>query len=186
MPRGATKSRKPELPVLSQSEVENLRGKIADEEAHKRQATGVPLDAGEAHMPATEAVELDLEAIEARIRRNKRAIATLGPEAHRLTGAQRQTAEKEYKDLCEWLGKRMLTLSEMGAYPSVSDEIKRAHYDGAVRHAMDKDGEHSPLFIERAHRAKRLARILWPEDLEMANLERLRPKGDKSGRHFDA
>jgi hypothetical protein len=180
--------KKTELPVLSHQRREDLNRQIAQERADKAQLTGTPGndDLPEAHLPVTEVADIDVGAVDRRIGRTQRALEMLGPGSRKLTGAQRQGAEAEWKHLKEWLQERMDTKQHLGAYPSATDSVKQAVYEEALRKAMDfTNGEHSPAFVQAASKWQNLGRLLWPDDPDQSNLEKIRPEGSKSGRHFN-
>ena len=176
--------RKPEMPVLSIRERDDLNTKISGDEAMIKEVTGTPDGAHETHLPVAQYVDFDKGAVHARIRRNKNALEMMGPDAHRLTGAQRQKAEKEYFSIKKELAPFMLTLEMMDAFPSTKDAQKDQVYRRALRKTQAPKSEHSPWFLEKAYRAKRLARILWPDDPDKGNLENWRESEGNSGRHF--
>lgn len=176
--------KKPEIPVLGMREIDDLNTKINGDKALLGEVTGTPEGSHETHFPAGQAVEFNKGAVMARIRRNKNALETMGPDAHRLTGAQRQGAEKEYFAIKKELSPFMLTMQMMDGFPSTKDAIKDANYRQGLKKALAPKSEHSEWYLVKAHRAKRLARILWPDDSEMGNLENWRETGEKTGRHF--
>jgi hypothetical protein len=180
------KKGKAELPVMSLREVADLTAKIQADEGLKRGATNTPEDLAlpEAHLPVKQVIDVDLGAIDARISRNKKALAAFDPAQRRLTGADRQKAEKRYFELSEILPDRMLTHEEMNFFPSVTDEMKDQAYRKAVDKAAAKGNENSPEFGRLAQEWKQLGRILWPEDPEKSNTQSLRKHGSTSGRHF--
>jgi hypothetical protein len=187
MPKAGVKGS--QLPVLSVKEVADLKTRIDNDEAYLEQLDKTPKDregaAAEAHLPASQVAEVGTDAVEKRIERNKRALATMDPANMKLSGAERQRWEKRYEELKEWLSNRMITVEEQNYFPSASDHVKDQNYRKAVAHAVSADGEHSNEFISRAHEYKRLARVLWPEDPDMSNLENIRPHShESSGRHF--
>ena len=180
----------PTLPVLSKTERENLDKQVREEQSYlKGNPAGAPVKS-EAELPAGEVLELNAGASERRIARTQAAISRLSPEAQRLTGAKRADAEKEYKQLGDWLKERMLTVAEVNAFPSKGTEpdadMKQAIYEQAVKKIGSSDGEMSPAFISRAQRWQNLGRILWPDDESRSKMESIRPQGSKSGRHFGA
>ena len=180
--------KKTELPVLSHQRREDLNRQIAQERIYKTQLTGTPGndEMPEAHLPVTEVADVDVGAVDRRIDRTRKALERLGPEARKLTGAQRQGAEAEWKHLKEWLQERMDTKQHLGAFPSATRAEKQAIYEEALRKAMDfENGEHSPAFIKAATKWQNLGRLLWPDDPDQSNLEKIRPEGSKSGRHFN-
>lgn len=180
--------KKTELPVLSHQRREDLKSQIAQEKVYKNQLTGTPGndDLPEAHLPVTEVADIDVGAVDRRIDRTRKALEKLGPESRKLTGAQRQGAELEYKHLTGWLQERMATKRDLGAFPSATNAEKQAIYEEALKKAMDfQNGEHSPAFIQAATKWQNLGRLLWPDDPDMSNLEKIRPEGSASGRHFN-
>jgi len=186
MPRLKTPVRK--LPLLSVREVEDLNKQIGQDQAYLDQLNGTPKDAegaaAEAHLAAAEVADVSTDSVEKRIERSKRALRAMDPANQKITGAERQRAEKRYFDLKERLVPRMLTKEQQNFFPSATDALKDQAYQKAVERAQSKDGEFSDDFISMAHEFKRLARLLWPEDPQKCNLEFIRPSGEGSGRHF--
>jgi hypothetical protein len=174
------------LPVMSMREVADITARIQADEALKHGATNTPEDLAlpEAHLPVKQVVDVDLNAIDARIRRSKKALEALDPAQRRLTGADRQKAEKRYFELCEILPDRMLTHEEMDFFPSATDAHKDQSYRQAVEKAAAKGNENSPEFGRLATEWKQLGRILWPDEPEKSNTQSLRKHGLGSGRHF--
>lgn len=183
MAKGSTKS-KAVLPVMSHNEAANLKAKIDEDKAYLADVTGKAEGNAEYHLPAAQVVDMDLGSIEARVKRNEAALDRFSPESRRLSGAERQKAEKEREGLSEWLAPRMLTEAEIGAYPSAKDAVKDAAYNRALKKALASDSEFSPAFQTKAQRWKYLSRVLYPEDPEACSMNLLRLKGEKSGRHF--
>ena len=172
------------VPVLSHREAEDSRNKIREDEAYLAEVTGKVEGSAEHYLPATQVVDTDLGAIQRRINREKAKLEKFGAESHRLSGAERQKAEKERAELGEWLAERMATEAEIGAYPSVKDALKDAVYQQALKKALLADGEHSAIYSKNAERWKYLSRVLYPEDPDASNMKLLRKKGEQSGRHF--
>lgn len=186
---GGVKGGERTLPLLSRGDVERLKAKIAGDEAYLKQLEGTPdgLEgvAREAHLPAGQVIEADTGAVHARIRRAKKALELLDPANRRLTGAERQRGEKRYFHLKAVLSERMLTHEENDYFPSSKDALKDQLYQRALTKACDfKNGEHSPGFSRDAEEFKRLAKLLWPEDPEMCNLNLIRGHSGPSGRKF--
>lgn len=178
----------PELPVLSKTEREDLEARVRSEKAYLGEVKRG--DGQEASMPASEVLDLDTGTVDRRVRRMTEALERLSPEARAMTGAQRQAAEKEHRQLREWLVERMLTVQEVNAFPSKGTEsdteLKQAIYEAAVKKIGATDGEMSTAFIKRAERWQTLGRILWPDDEAMSSMDAIRPKGVRSGRHIAA
>src|SRR3990167_1500441 len=186
---GVAKGTERKLPLLSRGDVERLKGKIAGDEAYLKQLEKAPDDlegaAREAHLPAGQVIEVDTGAVNARIRRTKKALDLLDPANQRLTGAERQHGEKRDFHLKAILADRMLPHQEVDYFPSSTDAIKDQNYQRAVTKACDfKNGEHSPGFAKDAQEFKRLAKLLWPEDPEMCNVNTIRGHSGPSGRKF--
>ena len=173
-----------QLPVLSHRESQDLKAKINEDKAYLAEATGNVEGSPEHHLPATQIVDVDTDAALRRIKRNEAILEKLGAESRRLSGAERQKAEKERGELGEWLAERMATEAEIGAYPSVRDALKDAVYQQALKKAMHPEGEHSAVYSKNAERWKYLSRVLYPEDPDASNMKLLRKKGEQSGRHF--
>jgi len=171
------------MPVMSVNETESLKREIAAKQAYVDKAEG-KLPVGEAELAINEIADVNLNPIKADIARKKNALDSMNPENHKLTGAQRQAAEKKWKELGDWLSDKMLTLAEQGAFPSSKDDVKDSFYQRAVDKACSKDGENSREFVIKAQEWQRLGRILWPTDPEKSNTSRLRKEGSTSGRHF--
>jgi len=174
------------LPVMSQREVADITAKIQADEDLKHGATNTPEDVAlpDAHLPVKQVIDVDLGAIDARINRNKKALEAFDPAQRRLTGSDRQKAEKRYFELSEILPERMLTHEEMDFFPSASDATKDQAYRKAVEKAAAKGNENSPEFGRLAQEWKQLGRILWPDEPDKSNTQSLRKHGAGSGRHF--
>lgn len=174
------------LPVISTREADDLRGKIEADQQLIAEATGkvVDEDIPEARLSAADEGRFDVGAAQKRLERNKRTLSTLDPMARRLTGAERQKAERRYADLSEILPKTMMTKEEQNYFPSSADHNKDQSYQKAVKKAMAKGGEFDPSWISMAQEWKNLGRLLWPEEPGKSNLENIRPSGGVSGRHF--
>lgn len=174
-PNGRRTGKKVQAPI-SHSEVERIKNRIQQDKEYLASFSRVENgEDPEAYLSPAQAREVDVEAIRTRIKRNERALHSLAPEFRKLTGIARQKAYKEIKEHEEWLKKRMLSTWEMGAYPSATDPEKDHLYRQAVEKSV-KQEVGSAEYQQRAHRMKELARLLDPEDPELANLERLRPR----------
>lgn len=184
--KGGKGKGKAALPVMSAREVADLTAKIQADEGLKVGATHGQQDVAlpEVMMPVKQVIDVDLGAIDARIRRNKKALEAFDPAQRRLTGADRQRAEKRYAELSEILPERMLTHEEMDYFPSATDTLKDSLYRQAVDKAAAKGNENSPEFSRLAQEWKQLGRILWPDEPERSNTQSLRKHGGASGRHF--
>jgi len=173
---------------LSFAERKNLESSIERDQELLERVTGTPRGEGEWHMPATEVIEMDTEAIKARIARNKKALMSLSPQPS--TGAEKARLEVRAKHLEEWLAPRMLTKAELDYFPArpgdIDAGVKESNYRKAVDHAMHGEGEHSNVFIQNVQEWKGIMRSIHPDDPEASSLERIRPQGDySSGRHFN-
>ena len=165
-------------PLISVSEVRRLKQRIAEEKAYLSSFGGTPEgnEVREAHLsPKQSGRPVDEESVRTRIRRNERALQAMSPENRKIKGRERQQAVKEMRGHELWLKKHMLTTYEMGAYPSSTDIAKDRNYRNAVDKSF-KQEVGNPEFQRRASRYKELARRLEPDDPELPNIERLRPK----------
>lgn len=165
------------LPLMSVSEVQRVKQRIAEERAYLASFGGTPegSETREAHLsPRLSGRPVDEESVRNRIRRHERSLEAMSPENRRFVGAERQKAAKEMREHELWLKKNMLTTYEMGAFPSSTEINKDQNYRKAVEKSVHQEVG-NPEFKKRARRYKELARRLEPNDPELSNIERLRP-----------
>lgn len=179
--RAGRKTQKPRV-LLSFAERERLQKLIAEDEAYLRGFRAAPAGQNkDVYLPPQEASRsVDAGAIEARIKRHKKALAVMSPESHRITGtAKRNAAYRQIKEDQEWLSKHMLSTYDMGAFPSATDHEKQRRYLEAVEKSVAQeagDGRVAKECQERMRRLKDLARRLDPDDPALADTERLRSR----------
>jgi hypothetical protein len=166
--------------LMSFSEAERMRSEQAEDqrflESVRGRTTVSDEDHPEAHLsPGQVGREVDTSTIEARIRRRDAALKKLDPHNHKLTGIQRQHACAKMKEHEEFFRRHMLTSFEMGAYPKGDSHEKHQNYLKAVEKSMAQEVG-NPEFQRRAQEFKDLARRLDPDNPELANIERFRPK----------
>lgn len=166
--------------LLSFSESERLRAEQADDQRYLDAARGRSRvsddDNPESYLPpAQTGREVDTGAIESRIRRRQSALDRLDPRSHKLVGIQRQRACVKMKEHEEFFKKNMLSSFDMGAYPKGDSHERHQNYLKAVEKSVAQEvGNHE--FQRRAAEYKDLARRLDPDNQDLTNLERFRPR----------
>lgn len=164
--------KKAELPVVSAAEVARMKSRIAEDESMKRTATIGADDPQGVELGPSEGRRVNVHAMDRRIARRKKYVEAVDPANRRLTGEDRQKASVEMKELETFFRANMLSNDEMSAHPS-SNHASQSGYIRAVNKAMAKEVG-SQEFKKKAARYKYLARLMEPEDVELANLERFR------------
>lgn len=175
MARKVLSKLKRNTPPLSVADRERLKLSIAEERSYlasmNRPGQG---DDAESYLSPRQAKSIDTEAIESRIRRKEKALEAMSPKP--LTGVEKNRALSEMRQHEEWLRKKMLSTYDMGAFPSATDQLKNARYMEACKKSETQEVGNRE-FQERAQRYKELARRMDPDNPELSNIERFRPRG---------
>lgn len=165
-------------PLLTLTEEERLRGELAEEERYLRAARGRDRvsddDNPDVFLAPSQAKGISMDEWERRVARKRRALGQLSPRAHKLTGVERNRAFAKMKEHEGFFRKNMLSVADMGAYPK-SDHEKQQNYMKAVEKSIAQEVGNSE-FQWRAQEYKELARRLDPDNPELPNIERFRPK----------
>ncbi|MEK6650458.1 MAG: hypothetical protein AABY75_05740 [Bacteroidota bacterium] len=180
MTTGTKKPSKYRGQLLSFTESERLRAEQADDQRYLEAARGRTRvsdeDNPDASLPPGQpGGVVDPGAIEARIRRRGAALEKLDPHFHKLVGVQRQRACTKMKEHEEYFSKNMLSTFDMGAYPKGDSHERHQNYLKAVEKSVSQEVGNLE-FQRRAREYKDLARRLDPDDPDLTNLERFRPK----------
>ncbi len=167
-PRKAVKTAGPR-PIMSNSEVERIRGLISEDEGYLKGLDTGPTETEAGPMQVSQGVDKD--GIMRRINRNKRALDALAPKQASTKESNKLHAQMKTDE--EWLRKHMMTRKMMDAFPSTNDPVKESNYQQAVKKAV-QDEVGNPEFGIVARRYKDAARQVDPSDPELCNIERLR------------
>ena len=144
-----------EKQTLSSDQREKMVAQIENERNY-RDGLGNDLPDNAKHAPLGEARGLSVD--KGKINRNigtlERAVKEGTPQ--RITGTARAGAEKEHKEIADWIREKALTRNEMGMFPRHGYEFHRA-----VRKSKAQEAG-NPEFSIMCLRYKELGRALYP------------------------
>ena len=149
----------------SYSEIQRLREQVRQDEEYLE---GVNRGAGEGYeLPHGEAHGIDVERIQERLARTKAQLAKMDPANQELSGEQRAKAEKRLKEIEDRFSKSLVKKSLMRLRPADTD------FGRAV--GLHEAEQSDPQIQAMKEEYQALARVVYPDDPDMASVERLRP-----------